>query len=79
MTSAAQSKPRKLDAGQRHVLKIIERDKNAEGWTSVSKVLYPSLVASIPKQLAIFEQKDSGFRAKLTDEGRSLLRAMEWL
>ncbi len=69
----------KLDSSQKHVLKLISRDRKADGWTIISSMLYRPLSASIPAELATFEPVGDAGRAKLTTEGQSLLDALEWL
>lgn len=71
----------KLDAGQKHVLKLIDRDRKLDGWTAVSAQLYPHLSKSLPSVLAVFEPvgNDGRGRARLTEQGESVLMAMEWL
>lgn len=69
----------KLDAGQRHVLKLIARDKKPDGWTTVSAVLYPTLSKDTPTELAEFEPIGDAGRARLTPSGQGIVDAMEWL
>jgi hypothetical protein len=69
----------KLDAAQKHILTLIRRDKKADGWTFVSEQLFAVLSKNIPTRLAVFEKLEDGGRAKLTDEGESVLNAMAWL
>jgi len=69
----------KLDAGQKHMLKIIHRDADDDGWTEVSKHLFPVLSENMPTELIIFEKLQDGGRAKLTDEGNNVVSAMAWL
>lgn len=69
----------KLDAGQKHILRLIERDRNTEGWATIGGMLYKTLSANIPVELATFEKLEVGGRARLTDEGQNVLNAMDWL
>ena len=69
----------KLDAGQKHILKLIARDKKEDGWTPVSSFLYKTLSTDIPNELATFEQLEVGGRAKLTDRGIALLESLIWI
>jgi len=69
----------KLDAGQKHMLKIIHRDADDDGWTEVSEQLFPVLLKTMPKELVTFEKLQDGGRAKLTDEGNNVVSAMAWL
>jgi len=68
-----------LDHGQKHVLKLIARDRKEDGWTKVSEILYKHLVASMPPELATFEKLEDGGRAKLTTEGQGVINALAWL
>lgn len=72
-------KNRTLDAGQKHILQLIERDKKPDGWSTVSAQLYPTLSSNIPAELATFEKLETGGRVKLTESGKAVLSAMEWL
>ena len=69
----------KLDIQHKHILHLIKRDSTVDGWTPVSKVLYPVLSKAMPKKLITFEKTDDGGRARLTTEGESVLSAMKWL
>ena len=72
----------KLDIQHKHILKLVDRDADEEGWTSVSEKLYPVLSKAMPPELVIFELIDDGFgvgRARLTNQGQMVLYAMEWL
>lgn len=69
----------KLDIQHKHILKLIARDRDSEGWAKVSDQLYPVLSKNIPTELAEFEKQKEGSRARLTDEGESVLNAMKWL
>lgn len=71
----------KLDHGQKHILQLVARDKDSEGWTPVSSVLMPHLRTGIPAELLELENAgDEGAgRARLTPEGQSVLNAMAWL
>lgn len=71
---------KKLDGGEKHFMRLIAKGADADGWARVSKPLYP-LVDKMPKALVELEPTQDGWgRARLTDEGESVLRAMEvWL
>lgn len=71
--------PIKLDIQHKHILKLIKRDRDNEGWCPVSEQLYPHLSKNIPEELATFEKLDDGGRAMLTEEGENVLNALEWL
>jgi hypothetical protein len=69
----------KLDHGQKHVLRLIDRDKKSDGWTTISAQLFPAISTSLPAELATFEATADGGRARLTDLGFNILEAMLWL
>ena len=69
----------KLDIQHKHILNITERDKDDEGWTKVSEKLFPVLSKNMPIELIIFEKTSDGYRARLTDKGKSVVNAMKWL
>lgn len=81
------SEPHKLTAGEKHILKLIRRDADPEGWTPVSKAVAPLFTdkkipcGTMPGALCEFEHvgDDGRGRARLTDEGKSVLDAMAWL
>lgn len=62
----------KLTSENEHLMKLIDRDKKEDGWTSVNKIVAP-LVSSIPSELVIFEPSENGGRAKLTEAGQIVL------
>jgi len=69
----------KLEIQHRHILKLVARDSDADGYTIVSKILFSVLSENMPKELVIFEETSTGYRAKLTEEGKMVVKAMEWL
>lgn len=75
------TKPKKLDAGQRHLLGLIAQGANEEGWAPVSAPVYPLIKKSLPRQLVELEAVgDEGRgRARLTQEGSNVMAAMAWL
>lgn len=70
---------KKLDVQHKHILRLIDRDAGKDGWTPVSDALFKVLPDAMPGELVIFEQAESGARAKLTAEGVSVVSAMKWL
>ena len=70
---------KKLDHGQRHIMKLIDRDKGPDGWTKVSEALFPHMMKSLPVELVELEKTDTGRRARLTGNGNCVLYAMQWL
>lgn len=69
----------KLEHQHKHIMKLIARDRKKDGWTRVSKALYPHLSKNMPKELVAVEATEDGGRAKLTEEGQKIVDAMEWL
>lgn len=69
----------KLEPQHKHILRLIERDRDADGWASVSEQLFNVLSENMPTELAIFEKLTIGGRARLTDEGQNVINAMAWL
>ncbi len=69
----------KLNAGQKHIMRLIARDKRPDGWTTVSKMLSPLMQTALPDTLAEFRATDVGGEMRLTEEGQQVLEAMDWL
>lgn len=72
---------KKLDAGQKHLLRLIDKGKKSlDGWCHVSSMIYPLLQNTMPTELVEHQPAENGTGlARLTEEGESLLRAMEWI
>ena len=72
---------RKLNYGQKHILELIARDKNPDGWASVSSVLYPHLCKTLPSELVTLEPVGDAGRVRLTKAGQEVVDAMkcEWI
>lgn len=73
------NKVEKLEMQHKHILSLIARYCNEEGWAEISEALYPHVSANIPSELATCEKLENGGRARLTDEGQNILNAMAWL
>jgi hypothetical protein len=77
--------PHKLTAGEKHILTLIQRGADADGWAPVSKAVKPLFVdkkipcGTMPTALCEFEAVGEGGRARLTTLGKNLLEAMLWL
>lgn len=69
----------KLDIQHKHILRLVHRDADANGWASVSNVLFPILSENMPPELVEFERTDDGGRARLTPDGEAIVMAMSWL
>lgn len=65
--------PTPLDAGQRHLMRLAARDADAEGWTKVSKVVWP-MVAKLPADLVDLRPSDDGGHVRLTEHGHVVLQ-----
>ncbi len=62
----------KLDAGNKRLLSLVRRGKQSDGWTPVSKMVFP-LVDALPKQLVETKQTEFGPFAKLTQDGEAVV------
>ena len=74
------SEAKKLNSGQKHLLRLIVQDADADGWAVVSKPVFP-IMAGMPFALVELERVgDEGRgRARLTFEGRNVIDAMAWI
>ena len=61
-----------LNSSERHMLRLAQRDKDADGWCKVSKVVWP-FVESLPGELVELRPSDDGGHVRLTDEGDIVL------
>ena len=70
----------KLDAGQKHMLRLIVKGMGADGWAPVSKPVF-QLLDGLPSELVQFEAvgSDGAGRIRLTDKGRHVIYAMDFL
>jgi hypothetical protein len=69
----------KLDAGNKHLLKLVMKGADDTGWAPVSKPVFP-LVEAMPKELIELEPVGEGRgRARLTQQGKNLIDAMTWI
>lgn len=66
---------KKLDSGQRNLIRLIRKGQDAEGWAKVSKPVLPLAKERIPTELAEIEGpfEDGSGRARLTERGNALL------
>lgn len=69
----------KLKDEHKHILRLISRDADKDGWAVVGSKLYPVLSKNMPEELVTFEMVGDAGRARLTDEGINVIRAMAWL
>ncbi len=74
---------RKLDDGEKHMLRLIRKDQNAEGWAKVSEAVWPVAVM-LPSELVELRSTvnlDGGVKVsnraiRLTDAGNAVV---DWL
>ncbi len=64
----------KLDSGNKHLLRLILKGKNKEGWAKVSDILWP-IVSKLPTQLVEFNADGNQKFVRLTHDGEVVL---EW-
>lgn len=80
-----QQTPHKLTAGEKHILSLIQRGADADGWAPVSKAVAPLFIDQqipcgvMPAALCEFERRGEGGRARLTALGKTIVEAMAWL
>jgi len=68
----------KLDSKQRHILRLVSRSSDCDGWAPVSGVVWP-LIELLPDKLV--EKKSllalgEGGYVRLTDHGKLILRSI---
>ena len=70
----------KLSDGQKHILKLAYREAGPDGWAAVSKAVFP-LIEKMPTELVELEKvsDDGRGRARLTEEGESVITALAWM
>lgn len=82
---AEEHTPHKLTAGEKHILTLVSKGADADGWAPVSKFVAPLFTdrkipcGTMPAALCEFESLGEGGRARLTELGKNLLEAMLWL
>lgn len=64
-----------LDAGNKHLLRLIRKGQDADGWSSVSKILWP-VVSKLPPQLVELRPHGKSGSVRLTQAGNTIL---DWL
>ena len=70
----AQAKP-KLDAGDRHLLRLIRKDRDSHGWAKVSEAVFP-FALKLPTELVETRVNENGRWIRLTNEGEIVL---DWI
>jgi hypothetical protein len=64
----------KLDQGQIHMMRLIDRESDSEGYAPVSKMVLP-LVEKLPNELVeLVPTEDGRGKARLTDAGKTVLQ-----
>ena len=66
----------KLSGGDRHFIKLIARDADVQGWSKVSAQVMP-LVRKMPSGFVEIDEENS--KVRLTEAGKNIHDAMEWL
>ncbi len=79
MIRSTGKKIKKLEMEHKHIMRLIVRDRDKEGWVAVSDQLYPPLSANMPPELVTFDGSPGSYRAKLTIQGQNVLDAMKWI
>ena len=70
--------PKKLDDKQKHLLRLIAKGGGDNGWATVSAAVLP-LLKIIPSQFIETIGYEFGGKVRLTDAGKNIVLAMEWL
>jgi len=74
---------KKLTEGQKHIMRLVDRDKNEAGWTPVSAMLYYHIRGEFSTDILDMKENKkgggSGGFARLTEKGNSILAAMIYL
>lgn len=73
--------PTKLNSGQKHLLSLVEKGADRDGWAPVSSAVFPVISKTMPRELVELEASglDGEGRARLTPTGICVCRAMAWL
>ena len=61
-----------LSHGEKHLLRLIQKGTDADGWAKVSKHVWP-LVEKLPTQLCELRATEDGGFIKLTHDGKTVL------
>lgn len=62
----------KLTLSERHLMRLIRKDRNAAGWAKVSAQVWP-LVEKLPKELVKAVASGDGGSVSLTEAGEVVL------
>ncbi len=66
------SEKKKLNISERHILRLVRKGQDFEGWAKVSAQVWP-FVKAMPRELVTAEKTETGGRAKLTVAGEVIL------
>lgn len=70
----------KLDSGQKHLLRLVVDGTDADGWTPVSKPVFPLMERMPPALVELERVGDEGRgRVRLTAEGQKVIDSMAWI
>lgn len=71
----------KLDGAQKHLLGLVRKGMNSEGWAPVSSAMLPIIKKTLPCELVEIEAvgEEGRGRARLINTANNLLDAMAWL
>ena len=69
--------PRKLESGEIHLIKIIVKDKNEDGWSMTDRVTL-SLVRKLPQELVEVHERPHYSYVRLTTKGQQVFDAMAY-
>lgn len=61
-----------LTNGEKHLLRLIQKDRDADGWAKVSELVWP-FVEKLPSQLCELRATEDGRFIKLTHDGEVVL------
>jgi hypothetical protein len=63
----------KIDNSSLHLMRLCARDQDSEGWTKVSRVVWPA-IEKVPTDLMEKQQNQDGSgRVRLTAEGNTVI------
>ena len=83
MTVTTSPIPKVLDHKQLHLIRLVAKGVQHDGWTPVSTVLVPVVQEFIPVLFVELEKDprtvEDKWRARLTEQGKQLYWAMQYL
>lgn len=63
----------KLDSGTIHILRLTAKDADKDGWSKVSKLLWP-ICSKLPDDLVEKRPSADGGHIRLTSDGEAIVR-----